>query len=44
VEDFAGIHGRDPVAGETEGGGTCTCALTPKYGGKQGGREVYVIE
>jgi len=25
-----------PVAGETEGGGTCTYALTPKSGGKQG--------
>jgi len=41
VEDLARIHGESLVTSETKEGGTCTCALTPKTGGKQGECEIF---
>jgi len=40
-EVFTGIHGESLVACETEGGGTCICAPTPKSEGEQGECEVF---
>jgi len=41
---LAVIHGGNPIVAETEVGGTCTCASTPKSGGEQGEYEVFERE